>query len=219
MNYEHRNWRIRVSLFWRSDTACRSLSKCFAQWQNSEFIAESSNICQSKRVHIRALTKSRDSHKGRPKIGLMIESFERINSMRETNGNFGSCNSCKRLGMSCTSQNFRLFHGSNLSVRNFRIFLLMHTVSLPRHPTPLLVRLLWSTGVAAAWLLRAHRSALQLNIENDLHRCNRKFTKSRQFGQHSNSAQLLHGLRGYLRASIANSDSWRVLHTTQCAHS
>ena len=29
--------------------------------------------------------------------------------------------------MSCMSQNFRLFHVSNLSVRNFRIFLLMYT--------------------------------------------------------------------------------------------
>ena len=29
-----------------------------------------------------------------------FESFERINSIRETNGNFGSCNSCKRLGTS-----------------------------------------------------------------------------------------------------------------------
>ena len=28
--------------------------------------------------------------------------------------------------MSCMSQNFRLFHVSNLSVRNFRIFLLMY---------------------------------------------------------------------------------------------
>ena len=32
--------------------------------------------------------------------------------------------------MSCMSQNFRLFHVSNLSVRNFRIFLLMYTGSL-----------------------------------------------------------------------------------------
>ena len=31
--------------------------------------------------------------------------------------------------MSCMSQNFRLFHVSNLSVRNFRIFLLMYTGS------------------------------------------------------------------------------------------
>ena len=31
--------------------------------------------------------------------------------------------------MSCVSQNFRLFHVSNLSVRNFRIFLLMYTGS------------------------------------------------------------------------------------------
>ena len=29
-----------------------------------------------------------------------FESFERINSIRETNGNFDSCNSCKRLGTS-----------------------------------------------------------------------------------------------------------------------
>ena len=32
--------------------------------------------------------------------------------------------------MSCMSQNFRLFHLSNLSVRNFRIFLLMYPGSL-----------------------------------------------------------------------------------------
>ena len=32
--------------------------------------------------------------------------------------------------MSCISQNFRLFHVPNLSVRNFRIFLLMYTGSL-----------------------------------------------------------------------------------------
>ena len=31
--------------------------------------------------------------------------------------------------MRCMSQNFRLFHVSNLSVRNFRIFLLMYTAS------------------------------------------------------------------------------------------
>ena len=38
--------------------------------------------------------------------------------------------------MSCMSQNFRLFHVSNLSVRNFRIFLLMYTGSLAsRMPT------------------------------------------------------------------------------------
>ena len=34
--------------------------------------------------------------------------------------------------MSRMSQNFRLFHVSNLSVRNFRIFLLMYTASLRR---------------------------------------------------------------------------------------
>ena len=50
--------------------------------------------------------------------------------MRVTNGNFESYNSCKRLGTSrlheLQSQNFRLFHVSNLSVRNFRISLLMY---------------------------------------------------------------------------------------------
>ena len=32
--------------------------------------------------------------------------------------------------MSCMIQNFRLFHVSNLSVRNFQIFLLMYTGSV-----------------------------------------------------------------------------------------
>ena len=35
------------------------------------------------------------------------------------------------------SQNFRLFHVSNLSVRNFRIFLLMYTGSAARSRAPL----------------------------------------------------------------------------------
>ena len=36
--------------------------------------------------------------------------------------------------MSCMSQNFRLFHVSNLSVRNFRMFLLMYTGSQTARP-------------------------------------------------------------------------------------
>ena len=64
-----------------------------------------------------------------------FESFEQKNSIRETNVNFDSCNSCKWLvPMSCMSQNFCLFHLSNLSVRNFRIFLLMYTGSVTRPP-------------------------------------------------------------------------------------
>ena len=59
-----------------------------------------------------------------------IESFERINSIRETNVNFGSCNSCKRLVPSRLHElhetKLRLFHVSNLSGRNFRIFLLIY---------------------------------------------------------------------------------------------
>ena len=56
-----------------------------------------------------------------------FESLERINSIRETNENFDSSNSCKRLVpavyMSYTSQNFRLFLVSNSSVVTFRICL------------------------------------------------------------------------------------------------
>ena len=63
-----------------------------------------------------------------------IIKFERINSLREievlthvthVNGWFPA------VYVSCMSQNFRLFHVSNLSVRNFRIFLLMY----PGSPT------------------------------------------------------------------------------------
>ena len=54
--------------------------------------------------------------------------------MRETNGKFGSCNSCKRLFpavyMSYMSQNFRLFLASNLSFLNFRTFPLMYPGSV-----------------------------------------------------------------------------------------
>ena len=54
--------------------------------------------------------------------------------MRVTNRNFDSCNSCnsckRAVYMSCMSQNFRLLHVSNLSVRNFRIFLLMYPGSV-----------------------------------------------------------------------------------------
>ena len=62
-------------------------------------------------------------------------SFERINSISETgshdyathgNGWFPAVH------ISCMSQNFRLFHVSNLSVRNFRISLLMYPGSQSR---------------------------------------------------------------------------------------
>ena len=85
-----------------------------------------------------------------------LESLERINSIRETNGNFDSCNSCKRLDekqteilthvthangwepavyMSYMSQNFRLFLLSNLSDLNFLIVLLMYPGSLSCKPS------------------------------------------------------------------------------------
>ena len=64
-----------------------------------------------------------------------FESFERINSIRVTNGNFDSCNSCRRLGiavyMSCMSQNFRLLYVSNLSVSNFSAHVSGVTASPP----------------------------------------------------------------------------------------
>ena len=63
-----------------------------------------------------------------------FESFKRMNSIRVTNGYFDSCTSCKRLApavyLSRMSQNVRLLHVPNLSVRNFRIFLLMYPGSV-----------------------------------------------------------------------------------------
>ena len=63
-----------------------------------------------------------------------FESFERINSIRLTNGNFYSCNSCKWLGTTRLHElhesNFRFLNVSNLSVRNFRISLMMYPGSL-----------------------------------------------------------------------------------------
>ena len=59
-----------------------------------------------------------------------------MNSIRETNGNFDSCKSCKRLGTSrlhdLHETKFPFVSLSNLSVRNFRIFLLMYPGSLSR---------------------------------------------------------------------------------------
>ena len=61
-------------------------------------------------------------------------SFERINSMLETVGVFDTffhVNGWKpAVYMRYACQNFRLFHASNLSVRNFLIFTLMYPVSL-----------------------------------------------------------------------------------------
>ena len=48
-----------------------------------------------------------------------------MNSLRVTSENFESCNSCKRkpaVYVSCLSQNFRLLHVSNLSVRKLSNF-------------------------------------------------------------------------------------------------
>ena len=63
-----------------------------------------------------------------------FESFERINLIRETNRNCDSCSSCKRLVPSRLHElhesKFPFVHVSNLSVRNFRIFLLMYPGSL-----------------------------------------------------------------------------------------
>ena len=71
-----------------------------------------------------------------------FESFERINLIHETNENFDSCSLCKRLGTSrlpheLHDRNLRLFHVSNLSVRNYGIFLLMYPGLLSRIPTNL----------------------------------------------------------------------------------
>ena len=49
--------------------------------------------------------------------------------------------------MGCTSQNFRLFHVSNFSVRNFLIFLLMYPGSLSRQSAP--VPSFWSGAISS----------------------------------------------------------------------
>ena len=95
-----------------------------------------------KRTHWAAhsttpLTRYKDSAPGY--MSRKFETFERINSIRETNG---IVDSSERLGTSrsresksrqsniiCMSQNFRLFHVSNYSVRNFSILLLMYSGS------------------------------------------------------------------------------------------
>ena len=60
--------------------------------------------------------------------------------IRETNGNFDSCNSYKRLVPGRLHElhesKFRLFHVSNLSVRNFRIFLLIYPGSVGARTAP-----------------------------------------------------------------------------------
>ena len=65
-----------------------------------------------------------------------FESFERINSIRETNGNVDYATHVSSwypaVYVSCMRQNYRLFHILNLSVRNFPIFLLMSPGSLRR---------------------------------------------------------------------------------------
>ena len=72
--------------------------------------------------------------------------------------------------MSCTSQNFRLFHVSNLSVRNFRIFLLMypgsmnHDISSPALPA-ITAGLVWWEGFANA---NREESAMELRGRVDI---------------------------------------------------
>ena len=61
------------------------------------------------------LQKSRDSSQTPDTWAEKYESFERINSIRKTN------------------ENFRSFYVSNLSVRNFRFFLLMYPGSKTHH--------------------------------------------------------------------------------------
>ena len=67
-------------------------------------------------------------------ISRKIRKFRTDKFYSETNGNFDSCNSCKRLGTSHLHElhesKFPFVSLSNLSVRNFRIFLLMYTGSL-----------------------------------------------------------------------------------------
>ena len=63
-----------------------------------------------------------------------LDSLDRMKSIRETNGSFDSCNSCKRLGTALLFGEIKeknLFHVSNISsVLNFRFFLLPYLGSV-----------------------------------------------------------------------------------------
>ena len=63
-----------------------------------------------------------------------IRKFQRINSIRETNGNFDSCNSCKRLGTSRLHElhesKFPFVSRIEFIRWNFRIFLVMYPGSV-----------------------------------------------------------------------------------------
>ena len=92
-----------------------------------------------------------------------MESFERINSIRETNGNFDSCNLCERLVpsryTSCRITSI-LRKLSNLSVRKFRICLLMYTGSMLTNRSASLIKAGLGAVGHASHLLHRHVSLL-----------------------------------------------------------
>ena len=97
-------------------------------------------FCGSRWTMFCALSNSDPGYMSRK-----FESFERINSIRETNGNFDSFNSCKRLGTS------RFRNGWFPAVQNFRIFLLMYpgSLSIPRGGGDANKRSVWPMSAVA----------------------------------------------------------------------
>ena len=67
--------------------------------------------------------------------------------------------------MSCMSQNFRLFHVSNLSVRNFRIFLLMYMWSVTTSRFRLACSEEWNAPACGADQHRRSRETPRLQLK------------------------------------------------------
>ena len=105
--------------------------------------------------------------------------------------------------MSCMSQNFRLFHVSNLSVRNFRIFLLMYTGSERSPLSPVGRR-----GPCVAAVTAGHRKTRPLH-RSESQRSSRSFMTARGMtGRRAARTAAIGTFSGVLRTSL---ESWLLL--------
>ena len=124
-----------------------------------------------------------------------FESFQRINSIRETNRSFDSCNSCKRLVPSrlheLQSQNVCLFHVSNIYARNFLFFCsCIRGQRLALHSTP-----------AAPWKWTRHADGAALPAAPAETRTGDR-TSLEQHSDSSLSEQAMHVIRSGTRCSL-----------------
>ena len=102
-----------------------------------------------------------------------FESFERINSIRETNGNFDSCNSCKRLVPSRLHElhesKFPFVSRIEFIRSKLSIFLLMYTGSMTApesgHTTTFLKRQPSDARALAHWMKTKHYEIVEGKAE------------------------------------------------------